>query len=242
MKNFIRACSVGKSYVCIFVVSLLIALISAYFSATCFMESCVNPSFTIAKWQTFNKAQKNYNIFKNAFNDQKRAVADAYNEQIDKIDKNGLETEANFTGLHFDNTIFADAVSKNSQILSYSHEATKAVDKLNKTTIATKIAKIKAFYDARVRCVYSSLRNSQKVVFSSLREYGRQPDNIQLTEADFAPVATKIVDTRVYTDENTRGALFLASIVLFLIGAFSLSICGGAKLKLCDLMKKSEQN
>lgn len=207
--------------ICFDIVAIIIVLGmsfgAAYFTMLNF-NSLINSSIKTIEWQSIDEAQKNYNIFKSAFNSQKQAVIDAYNKQIDEINKNGLETEADFTGLRFNKNVFADKIYSNDQVLSYSHEATKAVNKMSKTTVNAKIAKIKAFYDARVRKVYSALKNKQKVVFSSLTEYDRQPKNIQFTEADFTPVATKIVDTRVFDGSN--GFSKFIKFVLFVICAF----------------------
>lgn len=186
---------------------------ASYFAMLNF-NSLVDSSYKTVKWQSIDKAQKNYNIFKSAFNSQKQAVVDAYNKQIDEINKNGLETEADFTGLRFNNNVFTDKINSNDQVLSYSSKATKAVNKLSKITVATKIAKIKAFYDARVRNVYSALKNEQKVMFSSLTEYDRQPKNIQLTEADFTPVATKIVDAQVFDCSSDGFSKFIKFVLV----------------------------
>ena len=190
--------------------SVAICLISllgfAYFCVANY-NAIEHLNYKTVEWQSISEAQNNYNIFKNAFNAQKQAVINAYNRQVDAISQNGLKTEANFTGLRFDNNVFTDKINSNDQVLHYSHEATKAVDKLSETTVNAKIAKIKAFYDARVRNIYSTLKNGQKVVLSDLKEYGRQPNNIQFAEADFTPVATKIVDTRVVTTEAEPGKL-----------------------------------
>ena len=186
---------------------------AAYFAVLNF-NSLVSSSYKTVKWQSIDKAQKNYNIFKSAFNSQKQAVVDAYNKQIDEINKNGLETETDFTGLRFSNNVFTDKINSNDQVLSYSRKATKAVNKLSKTTVNAKIAKIKAFYDARVRNVYSALKNGQKVMFSSLTEYGRQPNNIQFTEADFTPVVTKIVDTQVFDCSSDGFSKFIKFVLL----------------------------
>ena len=185
----------------------LISLLAFIYFCVANYNAIEHLNYKTVEWQSINKAQNNYNIFKNAFNAQKQAVINAYNRQVDAISQNGLKTEANFTGLQFDNNVFTDKINSNGQVLRYSHEATKAVDKLSETTVNTKIAKIKAFYDARVRNIYFTLKNGQKVVLSDLKEYGRQPNNVQLTEADFTPIATKIVDTRVVTTEVEPGKL-----------------------------------
>ena len=213
-------CSIKKDskFIAIFLISLCVFV---YFCAANY-NAIGHLNYTTVKWQSIDKAQNNYNIFKNAFDAQKQAVVDSYNKQIDEINKNGLETEANFAGLQFDNNVFADKINNNDQVLQYSHEAVKTVDKLRKTTVNTKIAKIKAFYDARVRNIYFALKNQQKVMFSSLKEYNRQPNNIQLTEADFTPVATKIVNTRVATTKVEPGKLPKLCNVLLLIFCFAM--------------------
>lgn len=207
------------------VILLISLLVFGYFCAANW-SAIGNLHYKTVEWQSIDKAQNNYNIFKNAFNAQKQVVVDAYNKQIDLINQNGLETEADFTGLRFNNNVFTDKINNSDQVLHYSHEATKAVNKLSETTVNAKIAKIKAFYDARVRSVYSALKNKQKVVLSSLTEYGRQPKNIQLTEADFTPIATKIVDTRVVATEAESGKLpkvCNAILALFFMILFSIS-------------------
>lgn len=212
-------------------VFLLVVSLGFVYGAYLNYKSFMSEDYTTVKWQTIDEAQKNYNIFNNAFNAQKQAVVDAYNKQVDEIHKNGLKTEADFAGLKFNHNIFTDKISNNDQVLNYSNKATKAVDKLTKTTVATKIAKIKAFYDARVRSIYSSLQNSQKVVFSSLKEYGREPDNIQLTEGDFTPVATKIVDTQVkdYSSDPNKlpKVVNLFLLIIFVPIAFVVFVISG---------------
>lgn len=154
-------------------------------------------------WVERTSIVKDYEDVKTVFNNQKWAVINAYNNQIKNISANGLKTEASFKGLGFKADVFKSKIDAVKNDIYMNHEnsgydfdnAQKAeisslFDKLN-DRVNTKMAKIKAFYDARVRSIYATLKNRQKVKFASLAEY-KADKSAQFSNKDFDAIGSLI--------------------------------------------------
>lgn len=153
---------------------------------------------------------------KTTFNNQKQAIIDAYNNQVKEIRADGLKTEADFDDLRFKSDIFKNKVNdkkdsypkndpKNTKILALW---TNLNDRVN-----AKIAKIKAFYDSRVRSIYSALKNQQKVKFSDFTEYDMNK-SAKFEVKDFDAIGSEI------SRENNVPQYLTAIIAGFIVAAF----------------------
>lgn len=174
-------------------------------------------------WINESYITKSYYAAKKAFNSQKQAVIDAYNNQIDKISVYGLKTKDDFHGLRFKtdifknnsdglkdaiNSDFENAVSRPEyQKDERKAEISKLVDKLN-SNVAAKIAKIKDFYDARIGGIYNFLRNGRKVNFSSLKEYSANGKTSSFSHKDFDFVGSELKKYKVANDNVAVAFLF----------------------------------
>ena len=155
-------------------------------------------------WATRTSIIKDYEDVKAAFDNQKWAIINAYNAQIKNIDTNGLKTERDFHGLVFksddfrnkistlENNIYDNHENKNGYTFSDAEKAeiSSLFNKLN-SRVNEKMAKIKAFYDARVRSIYSALKNEQKVKFTSLAE-SYTDKSAQFNDKDFDSIGSLI--------------------------------------------------
>lgn len=164
-------------------------------------------------WKSEPYIIKSYHSSKKAFDKQKRAVIDAYNKQVDKISTEGLKTKDSFHGLRFETDIFEnnsnnlkDTINLDSEKAAMSASGkqraernakiSKLVDKLN-SNVAAKIAKIKAFYDARISKIYDSLQNRQKVDFDGLKEYNTNSKKVgDFSYKDFDFIGSELMNDK----------------------------------------------
>ena len=188
-----------------------------------YVSNLVNIDNQPQNWVESRSILSNYNDMKTTFNSQKQAIIDAYNSQVNEIRVNGLKTETDFDGLRFKSDIFKNKVNeikdsyskndpKNAKILALW---TSLNDRVN-----AKMTKIKAFYDARVRNIYSTLKNEQKVKFASLTEYNIGK-SAQFSNKDFDAVGSEMNrenDAPVYLTSAIAG-FALAALFAFLVVA-----------------------
>ena len=185
-------------------------------------------------WKSEPYIVKSYHSSKKAFDEQKRAVIDAYNKQVDKISTEGLKTKDNFHGLRFETDIFENnsnnlkdtigldsekaAMSvSNRQRTERNAKISKLVDKLN-SNVAAKIAKIKAFYDAKVSKIYDSLQKGQKVDFDGLKEYNTNNKIGDFGDKDFDFMGSELINDKNSSSELIGTTLIIVIVIMFGIG------------------------
>ena len=157
---------------------------------------------------------------KTTFNSQKQAIIDAYNNQIKEIRVNGLKTEADFDGLQFKSDIFKNKINDTKD--SYPKNDPNSTKMLALWTnlngrVNAKMAKIKAFYDARVRNVYHALKNKQKVKLTDFTEYNMDK-SAKFGVKDFDAVGSEM------SRETNSPQYLTASIVSLIIMALFTSL------------------
>lgn len=195
----------------IFFSILLVMIIASFSTSICAFNGAINIDKQPQNWSERSSIVSDYNEMKTVFDKQKQAIIDAYNSQVKKIHANGLKTEADFDGLRFKSDIFANRIDEIKS--TYSKDDTKMLalwTNLN-DRVNAKIAKIKAFYDSRVRNIYSTLKNRQKVKFASLVEYNTNK-RIQFETKDFDVIGSEM--SRDYNEP----AYFFAAIIFLVIG------------------------
>ena len=212
---------------------VLAAFISSIFSLG-YIAYLNKPSYN-ENWVEKTSIVKDYEDVKTAFITQKQAVIDAYNTQLKNINENGLKTEADFHGLDYKSDIFKNKIGKIKNNIYENHEhndsyffddsqkaeISSLFDKLN-GRVNKKMAKIKAFYDARVRKVYSTLKNEQKVKFASLTEHDVDK-SAQFDNRDFNTIGS-LISKKMVTDKNTVLAPFFLIILFASTGMIFFSI------------------
>lgn len=185
-------------------------------------------------WASESYIMKNYYAAKKAFDSQKQALVDAYNNQINKISIYGLKTKDAFHGLRFKTDVFKNNLDSlkttiNSDfenvatLPSYKKNERKAkisklVDKLN-SNVTKKMAKIKAFYDAKISKIYDSLQKGQKVDFDRLKEYSTNNESGNFSRKDFNFIGSEIKKDKIANSEenSSRFRGVLIAIILALL-------------------------
>ena len=142
-------------------------------------------------WRTSHSTLTSYRITANHYNDQKQLVINAYNKQIDKIAKQGLETRDNFRGIKFRTNAFKNDMQNDRDgsvwdIVSHS-DLIPARNKIFGNA-DRKINALRKYYDRKINNIYGKLQNNQKVDFESAKEYGDGPKFAQFTYDDFDAV------------------------------------------------------
>lgn len=205
------------------------------------LNKCASYDKQPPNWTTTQSIVNDYNEAKEAFNDQKQVVADAYNAQIKNINENGLKTEPNFSGLDFNPNIFKKKIRKLKNNIYSNHkendcltfddaqkaEISSSFDKLNER-VKAKMSKVKAFYETRIFKVYSTLKNGQKIKFSGLTEYDSDSKSEQLSNKDFNAIGS-LISKRLNTENAMKlfAACLLGMIVfVFLFIAIGLFLAG----------------
>lgn len=145
-------------------------------------------------WRTDSTSMAAYRAVTNHYNEQKQLVIDAYNNQVDKIAKNGLKTQDDFHELKFKANVFKDGVHNDKSeivgaincrpmFLSYTD------DMFNNAR--RKINKLSQYYKGKIDSIYDNLKNDKKVDFESLKEYDDGPDSAQFTFDDFETIGER---------------------------------------------------
>lgn len=219
----------------------LIAFLICIFYMCDALNKCASYDKQPPNWTTTQSIVNDYNEAKEAFNDQKQVVADAYNAQIKNINENGLKTEPNFSGLDFNPNIFKKKIRKLKNNIYSNHkendcltfddaqkaEISSSFDKLNER-VKAKMSKVKAFYETRIFKVYSTLKNGQKIKFSGLTEYDSDSKSEQLSNKDFNAIGS-LISKRLNTENAMKlfAACLLGMIVfVFLFIAIGLFLAG----------------
>lgn len=154
-------------------------------------------------WTNESYVVKNYDSDEKAFNNQKQAIIDAYNAQIDKINIYGLKAKDDFHGLKFKTDVFKNS----SEILKGTIHSD-----FDNSNVAAKIAKTKAFYDARINKIYDSLQKGQKVDFDGLKEYNTNNKIDNFNDKDFNLIGFKIENDSI--ENNHKGSSFFVGALL----------------------------
>lgn len=171
-------------------------------------------------WRTDNTSMAAYRAVTNHYNEQKQLVIDAYNNQLDKIAKNGLKTQDDFHGLKFKANVFKDGVrSDKSEIvgaincrpmfLSYTDEMFNNARR--------KINKLSQYYNGKIDSIYDNLKNDKKVDFESLKEYDDGPDSAQFTYNDFETIGERYAEYANMTNQMLL-TIGLGIVTIVLIG------------------------
>lgn len=152
-------------------------------------------------WRTSHSTLTSYRITANHYNDQKQLVIDAYNKQIDKIAKQGLETRDNFSGIKFRTNAFRNDMQNDRDgsvwdIVSHS-DLIPARNKIFGNA-DRKINALRKYYDREINNIYGKLQNNQKIDFESSKEYGDGPKFAQFTYDDFDAVGKQYSTHRNY--------------------------------------------
>lgn len=154
----------------------------------------VNYDKYVGDWKTNSAALAAYKSTVKHYDEQKQLVINAYNNQIDIIAKNGLKSKDNFDGIRFRTNVFKKNM-QNDNDKSINSISTKpdfaiiAEEMYNKAN--HKIENLRKYYNGKISTVYEDLKNSNKVSFSSLKEYGDGPEQAQFTHDDFNDVGKK---------------------------------------------------
>lgn len=167
-------------------------------------------------WRNDHSALTSYRITANHYNDQKQLVIDAYNKQIDKIEKQGLKTRNNFDGIKFKANAFKNDMQNdrdgsvwnlvsNNDFIPASNKIFNNADR--------KINALRKYYNKEINNIYNSLQNNQKVNFESLKEYGDGPKFAQFTYDDFDAAGKK------YSEYSNYDTQLLKTVILVIVTA-----------------------
>ena len=143
--------------VCVCYTLMLTAIILSFSTGIWCFYSTINIDKQPQNWVERHSIASNYNEMKTVFNKQKHAIIDAYNNQVNEIRVNKLKTEANFDGLQFKSDIFKNKIDEIKSTYSKNNTKMLALWTSLNNRVNAKMAKIKAFYDARVRNIYSTV-------------------------------------------------------------------------------------
>lgn len=168
------------------IIFLSIAGFSAYRTA--------NYDKYVGDWKTNSAALAAYKSTVKHYDEQKQLVINAYNNQIDIIAKNGLKSKDDFDGIRFRTNVFKKNMQNDNDkpINSISTKPDFAIIAEEMYDNANhKIENLRKYYNGKISTVYEDLKNSNKVSFSSLKEYGDGPEQAQFTHDDFNDVGKK---------------------------------------------------
>ena len=204
MKRFCRKLPIV--FILVALAAAIIFMFCAYQNSNSNRASFDSPE--VKNWEAKTYAIKSYDAVKKNFDDQKQAIVDAYNAQVDKISTFGLKTNDDFNGLKFKNNIFKNNLSSLKNTINANYESTafdpdnnrdsreasisKMVDKLD-SSVSEKMAKIKAFYDAKINKIYDCLKNGQKVNFDSVKDYNGNSKAGDFNHKDFNSIGSSLV-------------------------------------------------
>lgn len=121
-------------------------------------------------------------------------MINAYNKQIDKIEKQGLKTRDNFSGIKFRANAFRNDMYNDRDRSVWdlvAHNDFKPAHNKVFSNTDRKINALRKYYDKEINNIYNSLQNNQKVDFESLKEYDDGPDSAQFTYGDFETIGER---------------------------------------------------
>lgn len=203
-----------------------------------------------SNWVGNASVVKDYETIKSAFNNQKWGIINAYNAQTKNINTNGLKTERDFYGLNFKPDDFKNEIDSFKNQIYTNHEdkewfsfsddqkdeISKLFDKLG-DRISAKMTKIKAFYDTRIRKMYSALKNRQKVNFANLIE-SHIDKSVQFSNKDFDTIGSLI--NRDISRRGDNACVFLLSILLLILSVDTIVfVIKGVRLGKHERLEKS---
>lgn len=165
-------------------------------------------------WRTDNLTLTSYRITANHYNDQKQLVINAYNKQIDEIEKQGLKTRDNFSGIKFRTNVFKNDMHNDRDRSVWdlvAHNDFKPAHNKVFSNVDRKINALRKYYDNEINNIYNSLQNNQKVDFESLKEYSDGPKFAQFTYDDFDAAGRK------YSTHCNYDTQLLKTIILVIV-------------------------
>lgn len=116
-------------------------------------------------WRTDNLTLTSYRITANHYNDQKQLVINAYNKQIDEIEKQGLKTRDNFSGIKFRTNVFKNDMHNDRDRSVWdlvAHNKFKSAHNKVFSNVDRKINTLRKYCDKEINNIYNSLQNNQK--------------------------------------------------------------------------------
>lgn len=172
-------------------------------------------------WRNDHLALTSYRITANHYDNQKQLVINAYNKQIDKIEKQGLKTRNNFDGIKFRDNVFRNDMHNDRDgsvwdLVSHSDfmpAGNKVFDNADR-----KINTLRKYYDEEINNIYSKLQNNQKVDFESLKEYSDGPKFAQFTYDDFDAAGKK------YSEYSNYGGQLFKTFILIVVTVICVGI------------------
>lgn len=168
-------------------------------------------------WRTDNLTLTSYRITANHYNDQKQLVINAYNKQIDKIEKQGLKTRDNFSGIKFRTNAFKNDMYNDRDRSIWdlvAHNEFKPAHNKVFSNVDRKINTLRKYYDKEINNIYDSLRNNQKVDFESLKEYSDGPKFAQFTYDDFDAAGRKYSECYNYDTQLLKTVILIIVTVI----------------------------
>lgn len=171
-------------------------------------------------WRTDNLTLTSYRITANHYNDQKQLVINAYNKQIDEIEKQGLKTRDNFSGIKFRTNVFKNDMYNDRDRSVWdlvAHNDFKPAHNKVFNNVDRKINALHKYYDNEINNIYNSLQNNQKVDFESLKEYSDGPDSAQFMYDDFETIGERYSEYSNMTNQMLL-TIGLGIVTIVLIG------------------------
>lgn len=168
-------------------------------------------------WRTDNLTLTSYRITANHYNDQKQLVINAYNKQIDKIEKQGLKTRDNFSGIKFRANAFRNDMYNDRDRSVWdlvAHNNFKPAHDKVFSNVDRKINALRKYYDNEINNIYNKLQNKQKVDFESLKEYSDGPKFAQFTYDDFDAAGRKYSECYNYDTQLLKTVILVIVTVI----------------------------
>lgn len=165
-------------------------------------------------WRTDNLTLTSYRITANHYNDQKQLVINAYNKQIDEIEKQGLKTRDAFSGIKFRTNVFKNDMYNDRDRSVWdlvAHNDFKPAHNKVFSNADRKINALRKYYDKELNNIYNKLQNKQKVDFESAKEYNDGPKFAQFTYDDFDAAGRK------YSEYYNYDTQLLKTIILIIV-------------------------
>lgn len=169
-----------------------------------------------------------YRIMKNAFDEQKQSIINAYNAQVRNIQHNRNFKPADFYGLSYNSKIFKTKVNESKDfyknIISVSSKnQNKNLEKIFKST-DRKIILITDYYNKRIKQILNNLKNNKNYDLHNLEERGSKPDNVTFMEKDFNILGDEVIIS--HKGENIFNGFLMLMGMILAVGA-GIFICFG---------------
>ena len=215
----------GK-HLCNIIVKIILTIISvALVGFSIFnIYALINFYNCAPNWRTDNLTLTSYRITANHYNDQKQLVINAYNKQIDEIEKQGLKTRDNFSGIKFRANAFKNDMHNDRDRSVWdlvAHNDFKPAHNKVFSNADRKINALRKYYDNKINNIYNSLQNNQKVDFESLKEYSDGPKFAQFTYDDFDAAGRKYSEYYNYDTQLLKTIILVIVTVICVMYAIS---------------------